>query len=117
MKKLQPLPHAILDYTWAVQMLSAPWLFGFAGNKRATRSAVSSGAAILGLSLLTRYPLGAIKAIPFPVHGAIEALSGVGVAAAPWLGGFSQNKAARWTHIINGLVTLGVEAMTDYQAA
>lgn len=117
MKKLQPLPHAALDYAWAVKMMSAPWLLGFAKNKRATTSAVGSGLAILGLSLFTRYPLGAVKAISFPVHGVIEATSAAMTIAAPWLYGFAKNKRARWTHVLSGLATLGVVAVTDYQAA
>jgi hypothetical protein len=117
MRKLAPLPHAVIDYVWAAHMMSAPHLLGFANNKQAARCSFNSGVAILGLSLLTRYPLGAIKAIPFPVHGVIEALAGVGTAAAPWLYGFAKDKRATWTHLISGLATLGVVALTDYQAA
>jgi hypothetical protein len=117
MKRLQPLPHAVLDYAWAAQMMSAPWLLGFHKNKQATRCAVNCGAAILGLGLLTRYPLGIFKVIPFPVHGVIEALSGAATAAAPWLFGFADDERAKWTHVASGLATLGVVALTDYQAA
>ena len=117
MKRLQPLPHAVLDYVWAAQMIGAPWLLGFQKNKQATRCAVNCGAAIVGLSLLTRYPLGVIKAIPFPAHGVIETLAGVATAAAPWLFGFANNSRAKWTHVASGLATLGVVAVTDYRAA
>ncbi|HMX30527.1 MAG TPA: hypothetical protein PKC13_33420, partial [Blastocatellia bacterium] len=85
MKKLQPLPHAVIDYAWAVKMMGAPWLLGFAKNKCATRSSVGSGLAIMGSSLFTRYPLGAVNAVPFPVYGVIEAASAVMTIAAPWL--------------------------------
>jgi hypothetical protein len=116
MKKLQPLPHAIMDYAWAGTMMAAPWLFGFSKNKTATINSVASGGAILGLSLMTNYPLGAVKVISFPTHGVIETVAGVATAAAPWLMGFSRNESARWTHVISGLATLGVVAMTDYRA-
>ena len=116
MKKLAPLPHAVVDYVFAAQMLTAPSLLGFARDKRATRCSLYSGAAILGLSLFTRYPLGAVKAIPFPVHGVIEALAGISNIAAPWLYGFAGNKRAKWLHILSGLATLGVVAGTDYEA-
>jgi hypothetical protein len=36
--------------------------------------------------------------------------------SAPWLMGFAGNKNARLTHVISGLATLGVVAMTDYRA-
>ncbi|MFP5260618.1 MAG: SPW repeat protein [Blastocatellia bacterium] len=116
MKKLQPLPHAVMDYAWAGAMIAAPWLFGFSKNKTATVNSVASGGAILGLSLMTNYPLGAVKMISFPTHGVIEAVAGAATAAAPWLMGFSRNKPATWTHVISGLATLGVVAMTDYNA-
>jgi hypothetical protein len=114
---LKPLPHAVVDYAWAATMLAAPWLFGFSRNRKARTNAVASGAAILGLSLLTRYPLGAVKVIPFPVHGAIEAAAGAMTAAAPWLMGFSRDRGAKWTHLVAGLGTLAVVAVTDYRAA
>jgi hypothetical protein len=116
MKKLQPLPHAVMDYAWAGTMIAAPWLFGFSKNKTATVNSVASGGAILGLSLMTNYPLGAVKMISFPTHGVIETVAGVATAAAPWLMGFSRNKPATLTHVISGLATLGVVAMTDYRA-
>lgn len=116
MKKLQPLPHAVIDYAWAGAMIAAPWLFGFSKNKTATINSVASGGAILGLSLMTNYPLGAVKLISFPAHGVIETVAGAATAAAPWLMGFSRNKQARLTHLISGLATLGVVAMTDYNA-
>lgn len=114
---LKPLPHAVVDYAWAATMMAAPWLFGFSHNRKAKTNAVASGAAILGLSLMTRYPLGAVKMIPFPVHGAIEAAAGLMTAAAPWLMGFSRNRSAKWTHLAAGLGTLAVVAVTDYRAA
>jgi len=117
MKVLKPLPHAVIDYAWAAKMIASPWLLGFSENKTATMSAVGSGAAIAGLSLMTRYPLGAVKWIPFPAHGVIEAMAGVTNLAAPWLMGFAGNKRAKWLHVISGLSTLAVVAMTDYQAA
>lgn len=116
-KVLKPLPHAVMDYAWAGTMMAAPWLFGFSRNKKATTNAVVSGAGILALSLMTRYPLGAVKLVSFPTHGVIETVAGVATAASPWLMGFSRNRGAKWTHLLAGLGTLMVVAMTDYRAA
>lgn len=116
-KPLKPLPHAVIDYAWAGTMMAAPWLFGFSRNRKATMHAVGSGLGILGLSLFTRYPLGAVKLIPFPAHGVVEALAGVMTATAPWLMGFSRDRNAKLTHLVSGLGTLAVVAMTDYKAA
>ena len=117
MKVLKPLPHAVIDYAWAGTMMAAPWLFGFSRNRKAKMNAVGSGAAILGLSLLTRYPLGALPLISFPAHGVVETIAGAATVTAPWLMGFSRNRSATWTHVLSGLGTLAVVAMTDYQAA
>lgn len=117
MKTLKPLPHAVLDYTWAGTMMAAPWLFGFNKNRQATINSVASGAGILALSLVTKYPLGAVGLVSFPAHGVIEAAAGVATTTAPWLMGFSRNGRAKWTHLISGLSTLAVVAMTDYRAA
>jgi hypothetical protein len=117
MKIIKPLPHAILDYVWAGTMMAAPWIFGFKKDRAATINSVASGAAILGLSLMTRYPLGVVKLIPFPVHGTIETVAGIATASAPWLLGFSNDERAKWTHLISGINTLAVVALTDYQAA
>jgi hypothetical protein len=113
---LKPLPHGVIDYAMAGMLMAAPWAFGFSRNRAATANSVASGAAILGLSLMTRYPLGAVKAIPFPVHGAIETAAGAATLTAPWLMGFSRNRSAKWTHVLSGLATLAVVAMTDYKA-
>jgi hypothetical protein len=117
MKLLKPLPHAIMDYVWAGMMMASPWLFGFHKNKVATAHAVASGGAILGLSLMTRYPLGVFKYIPFPAHGVIETVAGAATATAPWLMDFADDDRARLTHVVSGLMTFAVVAMTDYQAA
>lgn len=117
MKILKPAPHAIIDYAWAATMMAAPWIFGFKKNRKATINSVASGAAILGLSLVTRYPLGAIKLVSFPTHGVIEAIAGAATAIAPWTLGFSKNQCATMTHLASGISTLAVVAVTDYQAA
>jgi hypothetical protein len=117
MKILKPLPHAIMDYAWAGMMMASPWLFGFKKNRVAAAHAVASGGAILGLSLMTRYPLGVFKYIPFPVHGVIETIAGATTATSPWLMGFADDDRARMTHVVSGLMTFAVVAMTDYKAA
>ncbi|HEV2862375.1 MAG TPA: SPW repeat protein [Pyrinomonadaceae bacterium] len=116
-KPLKPLPHAVADYAMAGMLMAAPWLFGFSRNKKATSCAVATGASVLALSLMTRYPLGVWKLIPFKVHGYIEAAAGAMTAAAPWTAGFSRDRAATITHVASGLATLAVFAVTDYDSA
>ena len=115
-KPLKPLPHAVADYAMAGMLMAAPWLFGFSRNRKATSCAVASGVSVLALSLMTRYPLGLFKLIPFKVHGHIEAAAGALTAAGPWLHGFSRDRSATLTHVASGLATLAVYAVTDYDS-
>jgi SPW repeat len=117
MKVLKPLPHAVLDYATAGMLMASPWLFGFRRNRTACANAFLSGAAVLGLSLMTRYPLGVFKLIPFKTHGVVETIAALATAAAPWTLGFARDESAKWTHVAAGLGTLAVVAVTDYQAA
>ena len=94
----------------------APWLFGFSRNKAATVNAVVTGAAHLGLSLMTRYPLGVFKLVPWPVHGVIESFAGGMTATAPFLFGFADNARACNVFLTAGLGTFGVVAITDYSS-
>lgn len=117
MKVIKPTPHAVIDYAWAGMVMAAPWLFGFRKNRSATINCIAHAAGIIGLSMMTKYPLGALKWIPFPVHGIVEAIAGAGMIADPWIMGFSKNDRARWTHMIAGIGTLAVVMLTDYRAA
>ena len=64
---LSPVVHGALDYLLAIAFLLAPQVLAFEHD--AARVAQIIGVTYLGVSLLTRYPLGLVKWIPFPVHG------------------------------------------------
>lgn len=115
MKIIPPLPHAVLDYLAAALVLFAPALFGFSSTAAWTL-AQASGIAYFGVSLLTRYRLGALKLIPFPTHGVIESALGAAWIISPWLLGFSADAAARNFFVVAGIALLGVVALTDYRA-
>lgn len=113
-KVLNPTVHGVLDYVLALAFVIAPGLAGFSGN--AASLSMLIGVVYLGASLLTRYPLGAIKMIPFPVHGAIEAVMAASWIAMPWLLGFAGDAAARNFFVAAGIGLLAVAALTDYRA-
>jgi hypothetical protein len=105
----------LLDYGAVVLLALAPSLFDFGGAAAGLCYFLS--AAFLGLSLLTAYPLGAAKVIPFTVHGAVEAGTAVFLVLAPFLFGFSDVDGARNFFIASGVVLGIVFALTDYKAA
>lgn len=109
------VPHGLLDYTMAGMLLSAPSIFKF--ERRARNTSYVLGSALLGTSLVTKYPLGAVKALPFPAHGALEFAVGLGMVACPWLMGFADDEVERNFFVANGLGLLGLVAVTDYHSA
>lgn len=115
MKFLDPRTHGYLDYAAVALLALAPTLLGFAGVAATICYVVA--AMQLGMSLLTAYPLGAAKVIPFPIHGAIELVVAIALVAAPWLFGFSTVDAARNFFIVSGLGLVGVYLVTNYKAA
>ena len=115
-KVLSPTTHGVLDYLLAIAFLAAPAFFGFDSENAATLSRVI-GVAYLAVSFITRYPLGALTWIPFPVHGALEAIMAAAWIVMPWLFGFADDVMARNFFIVAGVGLLLVVALTDYKAA
>jgi hypothetical protein len=115
MKILSPRVHGYLDYAVVALFLLAPTLFGFAGV--AASICYILAAVHAGMTLLTAFPLGIAKIIPFTVHGALEVGVSLFLLASPWLFGFDYVPAAR-NFFIASAVALGlVWLATDYRAA
>ena len=61
-------------------------------------------AGAIGLTMLTDFELGVVRAVPMPAHLLIDAMAGPALAAAPWLLGSARGLAAlaascaRWRH-------------------
>jgi len=114
MKVLNPRTHGIIDYVLVALFALAPTLFGFEGTPQTVSYVLA--AVHLSMSLLTAYPLGAIKLVPFPIHGAIEVAVAVTLLALPWLLGFSQVEAARNFFLATGALVGVVFLLTNYKA-
>lgn len=115
MKILSPRVHGYLDYGVVALLLLAPSLFGFAGVPATICYVLAVTHA--AMTLLTAFPLGLAKIIPFSIHGGIEVLASVFLLASPWIFGFSEVIAAR-NFFIASAVALGVVwLVTDYRSA
>jgi hypothetical protein len=115
MKFLSPKIHGFLDFAVILLLFIAPPLLGFPGV--AASVSYILGAAYLALVLLTAYPLGLAKLIPFTVHGTIELVLSPLLVAMPWLAGFSEYNAAQYFYVIGGIALFFVWLTTDYKAA
>jgi hypothetical protein len=111
---LSPRNHGYIDYLAVAMLLLAPTLFRFSGLPAVLcyLLAVVQG----GMSLLTAYPLGVAKVIPFTVHGTIEVITSVALVIIPFLG-FSDMVRARNFFIGSGIALFLVWLTTNYQAA
>jgi hypothetical protein len=112
---LSPRIHGYIDYAAVVVLALAPSLFGFSGLPATL--CWGFAIALLGVSLLTAYPLGVAKVIPFPIHGGIEAVSAPLLVIAPFLLGFSRDLAARNFFMVAGIALGIVYLVTNYRAA
>jgi len=112
-KPISPKMHGMLDYSTVAAVAAAPALLDM--PERATRLFQGLAGGYLGLSLLTDYPLGAKRKVPFKGHGMAEAAIGLALPAAPWLLGFQEHRAAR--NLCFGLtaLTFVVAALTDWK--
>jgi hypothetical protein len=115
---MKPIPtkvHGILDYSTGALFAASPWLFNFSDNKPARDVAIGVGAAVLGISAFTDYEAGLVKRVPMSTHLTIDTLTGVLVAASPWLLGFS--KRISWPHLAFGLLETGAGLLTQRKPA
>jgi hypothetical protein len=106
--------HGVTDYSVGTLLLTAfPKVAGVEGTRSAAQIR-TAGAVHAGYSTLTDYPLGIVKAIPFKVHLALDALGALGLAATPFVTGQYKDGRRQWLpHVGLALFELSSLAMTD----
>jgi len=113
-KVIDARTHGIIDYCHAA------FFFGMAvfcarRNRRAATAALATGAFILTESLLTDYPLGAKKVIPFKTRGRIDSALVASSFMMPGWFGFSGTAEAQ-IFKMNGFIDGVVVGMTDWNS-
>jgi len=111
MKFISTKIHGMLDYTVGVLLIVSPWLFGFYDQTAATYVPMALGAMALVYSMFTNYELGLIKLLPVPIHLLLDILSGIVLAASPWLFGFAD--IVSLPHLILGIFEIVAAFMTE----
>lgn len=109
-KMIDTRTHGIIDYATGALLLAAPYLFGFATGGIEQWLPQAIGALIIGQSLFTDYELSIMRAIPLRVHLGMDMVTGLLLAASPWLFGFAD--VIWWPHLLVGLMEIVVVMMT-----
>jgi hypothetical protein len=105
--------HGIGDYGAGILVLLAAIIAG--NTTGAVATGVVLGAALLVVSLFTRYPLGAVKAIPFPMHSAGDYGGAILLIVAPFALHFDNtNRGLSSLYVVVGVVVLLLSLVTNY---
>ena len=106
--------HALADY--AVGGLLIVVAIAVGGSAGAVGTGIVVGATILVVSMLTRYPLGVVKVLPFPVHSGGDYLAAALLLVAPWALNFSSGDTGLTAlYVAAGAAVLLVSLVTNYQ--
>ena len=113
MKLISPYVHGWLDYITMISLLIVPLTIKL--NGRAEFMLIGFALFEFILAVITRYPLGATRQLPFPVHGVIDLISGIAFLAGPWLFGFSARPEARGVYLALGVYYVLIWVLTDFR--
>lgn len=111
MKIISPTQHGYLDYVTVVLFVVAPTLIGLTGMAGILAYALAG--IHLAMTLVTDFPLGVAKLLPFTVHGWVERVVGPVLILLPFVLGF--DAFAQIFYIVIGIVIVLVGLFTDYQ--
>ncbi len=106
--------HAVADYAVGALLIVVALAVG--GTTGAVATGVVVGAVVLLVSMLTRYPLGIAKVLPFPVHSAGDYLAAALLIAAPFALNFRDSDPGLSVfYLVAGFAVLAVSLVTNYQ--
>jgi hypothetical protein len=93
-----------------ILLVASPWIFGFADNGMQLWIPVILGVFMLIYSLMTDYELGLSDNISMRTHLIIDFISGVLLAASPWIFGFAGE--VYLPHLVLGIAEIGAAVLT-----
>lgn len=112
-KLLPAKVHGVADFGSGFALIAVALVLG--GSSAAVATGVVLGAVLIVVSLLTDYPLGVIKVIPFPVHSAGDYLGAAALIGAPFVLGFNDSDGgASAFYLVMGAALVAVSLLTDY---
>ena len=103
--------HGIVDWIMAPLLIALPWIFGFARGGVEMWVPVALGVAGLIVTFFTDHEFGVVRKIPMTGHLWVDGVSGLLLAASPWLFGFSDFV---WIpHLVLGLTEFAAALITQ----
>jgi hypothetical protein len=106
--------HAVADYAVGGTLIIAALAVG--GSNKAVAAGVVVGAVVLAVSMLTKYPLGVVKVLPFTVHSAGDYLAAALLVISPFALNFNKSDTGLTAfYIVAGIAVLAVSLITNYQ--
>lgn len=113
MKIISPKVHAILDYATVIFLLASPSLFNMEGPLRTFTYALA-GIHFL-LTILTGFPLGLIKVIPFRIHGLIEVVVALALAGVAFWFKSNDSLTGFYFYLVLAVIIMIVFVLTDFK--
>jgi len=106
--------HAIADYAVAASLIVVAAAVG--GSSGAVATGIVVGAVVALVSMMTKYPLGVVKVLPFTIHSAGDYLAAALLVGAPFVLNFwSGDTALSAFYLVAGGAVLAVSLITNYQ--
>jgi hypothetical protein len=111
-----PIPafvHGLLEYLLGALLIAAPFLLDFDPDS-ATAVSIVAGLLVLVVAASSALPTGLIKSIPVQAHVMIDYAVALGLIAAPFVFGFSDDGTSTPFFIVLGVVHLLVTIATRF---
>ncbi len=115
MKILSSKVHGMLDYAFIIFVLLSPTIFKMEGTL--CTLTYTLGVAHLLVTVLTNFELGMIKIIPFRIHGLIEIIVALALAALAYWFKSNANTLGFYYYMALAIVILVVFILTDFKSA
>lgn len=111
MKPISATLHGCLDYVTVLLFLASPTLIGLTGAAATVAYALAGVHALM--TLITDFPLGAAKVLPFAYHGWVERVVGPVLIVLAF--GIGSDAPARIFYVAMGVTIVLVGLLSHYQ--
>ncbi|HEY0045828.1 MAG TPA: hypothetical protein VGB44_03865 [Flavobacterium sp.] len=115
MRVIETKTHGYLDYLVGILLIVLPGIAGWDINDAKSIVPMVVGIVTIIMSLMTAYELSISKIIPMSTHLMMDVLSGIILAASPWLFDFADE--VYLPHLLVGLFEIAAGLMTKTRSS